>query len=97
MCKVLRELVAKNNYDIVHIHNGFTGIIFLLSIFPFRLGLLKKTVFTLHNSWQVIKLRNQILNFFIMLLCKRIVTCGVSSHESIPKIINCILIFRDIF
>ena len=88
MCKVLKELVAKNNYDIVHIHNGFTGIIFLLSIFPFRLGLLKKTVFTLHNSWQVIKLRNQILNFFIMLLCKRIITCGVSSHESIPKLIN---------
>tara|TARA_B100000768_G_scaffold159090_2_gene157969 strand:- start:5684 stop:6769 length:1086 start_codon:yes stop_codon:yes gene_type:complete len=88
MCKVLRELIAKNNYDIVHIHNGFTGIIFLLSIFPHRLDLLKKTVFTLHNSWQVIKLRNQILNFFIMLLCKRVITCGVSSHDSIPKTIN---------
>ncbi|MEL0237911.1 MAG: glycosyltransferase family 4 protein [Gammaproteobacteria bacterium] len=88
MCMVLRGLVAKNKYDIVHIHNGLTGIIFLLSIFPFRLNLLKKTVFTLHNSWQVIKLRNQILNFFVMVLCKRVVTCGMSSHHSIPKTIN---------
>lgn len=87
MLKLLKELLSKNNYDIIHIHNGFTGMIFLLSIIPFRLGLLQKTVFTLHNSWQVIKLRNQILNFFVMLVCKRVITCGISSHKSIPKLI----------
>ena len=88
MLKLTRELVGKNNYDIIHIHNGVTGIIFFLSIFPFRLDLLKKTVFTLHNSWNVLKLRNQILNFFIMLVSTRVCTCGISSQKSIPKIIN---------
>lgn len=88
MIKLLKELVAKNNYDIIHIHNGFTGMIFLFAILPSRLDLLKKTVFTLHNSWQVIKLRNQILNFFVMLVSKRVITCGISSHRSIPTIIN---------
>lgn len=87
----IRSLLAKNNYDVVHIHNGVTGIIFILAIFPLRLNLLKRTIFTLHNSWNVLKTRNQILNFLVMLVVKKICTCGVSSQNSIPKIINHII------
>ena len=72
MMKLLRALVRKNNYDVVHIHSGLTGVIFLISIFPFRLALLRKTVFTLHNSWHVLKRRNQFLNFFVMLAAKKV-------------------------
>lgn len=88
MLMLLRRLVKSNHYNVVHIHNGLTGIIFLLAIFPLRLGLLKRTVFTLHNSWNVLSLRNQILDFIVMLVSKRICTCGVSSLQSIPKFIN---------
>jgi hypothetical protein len=28
MIKLVRKLVAQNNYDVVHIHSGVTGIIF---------------------------------------------------------------------
>lgn len=88
MLKLIKGLVEKNKYDVVHIHSGLTGIIFILAVFPFRLGLLKKTVFTLHNSWNVLKPRNQFLNFIVMLASRKVCTCGVSSRDSIPKIIN---------
>ena len=67
MLKLIKGLVNKNKYDVVHIHSGLTGVIFILALFPFRLGLLKKTVFTLHNSWYVLKTRNQFLDFIVMI------------------------------
>lgn len=88
MLKIIKELVKKNKFDVIHIHSGLMGVIFIFAIFPSRLGLLKKTVFTLHNSWHVIKTRNQILNFFVMLLSRKVCTCGLSSRDSIPKSIN---------
>lgn len=88
MIKVVRKLVIQNNYDVIHIHSGITGIIFLVAILPCRIFLLKKTVFTLHNSWNIIKIRNQILNFIVMLASTKICTCGKSSKDSIPKMVN---------
>ena len=58
--KLIKRNINKVDYDIVHIHNSITGIIFILAIFPFKLSLLKKTVFTIHNSWNVFKTRNQL-------------------------------------
>ena len=88
MIKLIKDLISHNNYDVVHIHSGLTGIIFLISIFPFRIHMLQRTLFTLHNSWNVIKLRNQILNFIVMLASKKICTCGIASKKSIPRLIN---------
>ena len=88
MLKLVKGLVNKNKYDVVHIHNGVTGIIFILAVFPFRLALLKNTVFTLHNSWNVLNPRNQLLDFIVMLASRKVCICGVSSRDSIPKIIN---------
>ena len=87
LIKIIKQLIDKNNYDLVHIHNGLTGVAFLLAIFPFKLFLLKKTIFTLHNSWNVIKPINQFLNLIIMIVCRKICICSKSSKESIPKII----------
>ena len=84
LTRLIRNLLRKNDYDIVHIHSGITGIIFLISLFPLRFSLLKKTVFTLHNSWNVLKLRNQILNIIVMFFVKKICTCGKASRNSIP-------------
>ena len=50
--------------------------------------MLKKTVFTLHNSWSVLKIRNQVLVFIVMLASRKVFTCGISSLESIPTVIN---------
>ena len=88
MLKLIKGLIKKNEYDIIHIHNGVTGIIFILAVFPFRLDLLRKTVFTVHNSWNVFKIRNQFLNFVVMLVSRKVCTCGTSSQKSLPKIIN---------
>ncbi|MDB2339100.1 glycosyltransferase family 4 protein [Gammaproteobacteria bacterium] len=88
MIKLVRGLIQKNHYDVVHIHSGVTGIIFFIAAFPFKLSMFKKAVFTLHNSWNIIKPRNQILNFVVMIFVAKICTCGKSSKESLPKIIN---------
>jgi glycosyltransferase involved in cell wall biosynthesis len=92
LIKLTRNLLIKNNYDIVHIHSGITGIIFLIALFPLRFSLLKKTVFTLHNSWSVLKLRNQILNIIVMFFVKKVCTCGQASKDSIPFFLN--LLFK---
>ena len=88
MFKLVKELISKNKYDVIHIHSGLTGVVFIFALFPFRLGVLKKTIFTLHNSWHVLRLRNQFLNFIVMLASSKVCTCGVSSKDSIPKSIN---------
>jgi len=84
MIKLVRKLISKNKYDLIHIHSGLTGLIFFIALIPIRISLINKTVFTLHNSWNVLKFRNQLLNFFVMLLAKKICTCGQSSLDSIP-------------
>ena len=86
--KLIRRNINQVDYDVVHIHNSITGIIFIMAIFPIKLSLLNKTVFTLHNSWEVFKTRNQFLNVIVMLLSKKVVTCGKSSQQSLPKIIS---------
>lgn len=88
MIKLVRNLIKQNNFDVVHIHSGVAGVILLIALMPFKISILKKTVFTLHNSWNVIKLRNQILNFIVMLFVRKICTCGNSSKDSIPRLIN---------
>lgn len=86
--KSIKKTLRSDKYDVVHIHSGLMGVIFILTIFPNRFNLLKKTLFTLHNSWNVLKLRNQFLNFFVMLMVQKICTCGISSNSSIPYVIN---------
>ena len=86
--KLIKRNINKVDYDVVHIHNSITGIIFISAIFPFKLSLLKKTVFTIHNSWNVFKTRNQFLNIIVMLFSRRVCTCGKSSQNSLPKIIK---------
>ena len=85
---VLKGLVKNNKFDVIHIHNGLTGILFFLAIFPFNLSLLRKCVFTLHNSWYVLKTRNQFLDFFVMIFSASVCTCGKSSFNSIPWVIK---------
>ena len=86
--KLIKKNINQIDYDVVHIHNSITGIIFILAIFPLKIGLLKKTVFTIHNSWNVFKTRNQFLNIIVMLFSNKICTCGKSSYDSLPKIIK---------
>ena len=88
MLSILKNLLNNNDFDVIHVHSGLTGIIFLISLFPFKLRLLRKTIFTLHNSWEVLKTRNQILDFIIMCLSRKVCTCGESSRKSIPPFVH---------
>ena len=38
----LKELVKNNKFDVIHIHNGLTGVLFFFAISPFNLSLLRK-------------------------------------------------------
>ena len=55
-----------------------------------QIYLLKKTVFTVHNSYQNYKLRNKILFFINFFSLKKIVFCSFSSFNSFPKFIHTI-------
>tara|TARA_Y100001970_G_scaffold294340_1_gene451022 strand:- start:4529 stop:5623 length:1095 start_codon:yes stop_codon:yes gene_type:complete len=85
---LLKIQIEEQDFDVVHIHSGLTGILFFLAIFPFKISMMKKTVFTLHNSWYVLKTRNQFLNLIVMILSKRVCTCGKSSFQSVPRFIK---------
>ena len=37
MFSTLKELIKENDFDVIHIHSGVTGLIFILAIFPFNL------------------------------------------------------------
>lgn len=84
----LKGLVKNNKFDVIHIHNGLTGVLFFFAISPFNLSLLRKCIFTLHNSWYVLKTRNQFLDFFVMIFSASVCTCGQSSFNSIPWVIK---------
>ena len=88
MVSMIRKLVSKNDYDIIHIHSGLIGVIFLFALLPFNLALTKKTVFTLHNSWDVLRFRNKILVFIAMLTSREVCACSTSSLHSIPRFVN---------
>ena len=45
MMFLIKRLIRKNKYDIVHIHNGLTGIIFYTSYLPFQIKPIKKNSF----------------------------------------------------
>lgn len=88
MLKLLRKLTATEKFDVIHIHSGVMGIIFIMSLFPVRLGMLRESVFTLHNSWSVLKRRNRLLNFAVMISARKTYACGLASRRSIPRIIE---------
>jgi len=87
MVKILRKLVIKNDYDVIHIHSGHTGIALILSLMPNNFHLLKKVVFTLHTSYNLLSLRNKLLVGLTMFFSSKICPCGKSSRDSIPKFI----------
>jgi glycosyltransferase involved in cell wall biosynthesis len=88
---ILRQVLKLEQYDIVHIHNGLTGLIFIFAALPLNISILNRTIFTLHNSWQNLKFRNKLLNFFVMIITKKTVTCGKASLYSLPWYVSYLL------
>ena len=87
--KNLKYVLSKNNFDIIHIHSVHCGVIFILhTFFNLNFSLLKKTIFTVHNSYENYKLRNKIFFGVVYLFIKKIVYCSESSFISFPKIFS---------
>lgn len=88
---LLRTILARNVYDIIHVHSGHMGLILVLSLFPFNLKMLRHTVFTLHTSFHLLEIRNKILVIFTCLFVKATCACSFSSLQSFPVWLSKIL------
>ncbi len=88
LLSLIRKQIKNNNFNLIHIHNGLTGFIFLIAVLPFNFSLLNRTMITVHNSWNVFSLRNKLLTLIMFFFCKKVCLCSHSSKKSIPKLIQ---------
>ena len=86
--KILSNVLKKEKYDIIHAHTPHVAIALILSIF-FRVNNVKKRIpklFSVHYSYNHLRLRNRILLLPIFLFFDRVVFCSEASFYSFPTI-----------
>ena len=84
--RALRLAFQEGGFEIIHVHAVPVAALFLLYNLRFRQPL-GHTVFTLHNCFQNLKIRNQLLMLPILLF-RRVVCCGRSSLASVPAVLR---------
>jgi glycosyltransferase involved in cell wall biosynthesis len=84
--RALRSALDDADYEIIHAHAAPVAALFLLGNVLYRRPL-HTTVFTLHNSFQNLKVRNRFL-LLLILLFRRVVCCGESSLSSVPAVLR---------
>jgi glycosyltransferase involved in cell wall biosynthesis len=85
--RALRSAFREGAYEIVHAHAVVVAVLFLLANLVYGQPL-RTTVFTLHTSYEILKLRNRLLLVPILLLFRRIVCCSTSSLRSLPALLR---------
>ena len=83
--KLLYDLLNEDSYDIIHIHNFYSGfVLFQINIF-LKKSILTKTIFTVHTSYSNLNLKHKFISIFSFLSFNKIVFCSQSSLQSFPK------------
>jgi glycosyltransferase involved in cell wall biosynthesis len=83
--RAMRRALKNGAYDAIHAHQVPVAFLFLLT----RLVVgrpLKSTIFTLHTSYPNVRVRDRFMLLVILALFRRIVCCGSSSLESLPRL-----------
>ena len=83
--RVLHQALRARSYDVVHAHTPHVAIAFLLVAWWCRRGLLRRTVFTVHNCFENHKLRNRLMLWPVFVFFRRVVCCSRSCFESFPR------------
>ena len=87
--RVLKAALEKKEYDIIHVHHAPAGILLLVACIIFGESM-QSTVLTLHNCFQNqnFKSRNRLILILILRFFQRVVCCGTSSFESLPRFLK---------
>lgn len=82
--RLMRQALVERHYDIIHVHDAVIANLFLLVLLVTNPRLLAISVFTMHNSYENLKLRNRLLLLPILALYRKFVCCSKASYESLP-------------
>ena len=83
--RLVRQALAERRYDIIHVHDAVIATLFLLVLLVTNPRLLAISVFTMHNSYENLKLRTRLLLLPILALYRKFVCCSKASYESLPS------------
>jgi glycosyltransferase involved in cell wall biosynthesis len=84
--RALRTALRARTYDIVHVHAPQAALV-LLALGPWLAsGLLRSTVYTVHNSFGNYRPRNRAMLIPIFGGLRRIVCCSVVARDSLPRL-----------
>lgn len=82
----IARVIKTSNIDIVHIHSVHPGVFFIIyCLFTLKFGILKKSIITIHNSYENYSFRNKILYSVNFIFIAKVVYCSSSSFKSFPK------------
>lgn len=83
--RVLGAALDAGEYDVVHAHSPHVALFFLLAtLFDRRAA--GRSVVTVHDSYQNLRLRNRLLFLPVFAGFRRVVCCGRASFESFPAL-----------
>ncbi|MBT6489226.1 MAG: glycosyltransferase family 4 protein, partial [Deltaproteobacteria bacterium] len=91
LVSILRDLLRRESFDVIHVHSGHMGAMLIAAVLPFQTQVLSRTVFTLHTSYHLLKPRNKMLVTSFMLSSAITCACSESSQSSIPGFVSRIL------
>lgn len=81
--RALRRALADGDYDVIHAETPHVAVLFLLGhVFDRRL--MRRTVFTVSNSYRSWKPRNKLLLLPAFASFRRVVCCGDACYRSFP-------------
>ena len=86
--RALKAALDAKEYDVIHVHSPHLGLLFLVTILFLSRKLIRSTVYTFHNSYPNYKLRNRLMLYPVAACFRRVVCCGSSSLESLPRILK---------
>ena len=72
-------------FDVVHLHAPLVGTIALVAILMRKPSLLRRTVYTFHQSFQNYSRVNRVLLCVCVTMAAAVVPCGESSVRSLPR------------
>lgn len=86
--RALRRALDANSYDAIHAHAPHSGALLALALLIWRrFGRLRKSlVYTVQDSFQDYKLRNQVLMVMSLAFFYRVIFCSHAAYESLPPI-----------
>ena len=86
--KLIRNKIRNEQFNVIHVHHLNIFLLFLIAAFPYYKSNLSKSVFTLHTSFNLLKLRNMVLFTIASICLPQVVCCSYSSYNAVPKLLT---------